>query len=338
MNYFLAGDLGGTKTVLALYRMDAGGCQLLRSRRFASSEHADLESLVAIFLAECPEAPILAAFGVAGPVVAGEARITNLGWSVSCRRLAARFHFAEVLLLNDLVALAEAVPSLGPEDLLVVNRGEPAPEGAMAILAPGTGLGEASLCWDGERYRAYPSEGGHADFAPLTLQQEELRRSLQAGFGHVSYETVCSGLGIPRIYTFLRETGGRGLPRLAAELVGVADPTPVLVRHALEHGCELCQEALSLFFSVLAAEAGNVALKFLATGGVFLGGGLLPRLLPLFDGSHFMEVFAGKGKMADLLWRMPVQIITRENTGLMGAAVAAHRRLSAGAGREARCR
>ncbi|MGV1100985.1 glucokinase [Thiovibrio sp. JS02] len=329
MGFFLAGDLGGTKTILALYQMHAGRHVLLREQRFASGEHADLGGMVAEFLKGCPQSPVLVSFGVAGPVVAGKASITNLGWTVDSAQLKARFGFAEVLLLNDLVAAARAVPFLKSEDLFVVNAGEAVTNATLAVLAPGTGLGEAYLCWDGERYRAYPSEGGHADFAPLTAQQQELLSFLRERFGHVSYETVCSGLGIPHLYQFLVEADGRRVsPQLEEELAGAADRTPVLLRHALEHDCPVCLETLRLFFAVLAAETGNAALRFLATGGIFLGGGILPRLLPVFDRQAFMAVFVGKGRMADILRRIPVRIITRENTTLLGAALAASQRMA----------
>lgn len=326
MGYFLAGDLGGTKTILALYAATVQGYALVREQRFANSGYGDFAGVVADFLHGSPEHPEIAAFGVAGPITEGRVRMTNLGWLIDQGTLRQQFQFAEVLLLNDLVAVAESVSILAPEDLLVVNAGTQAPQGSMAVLAPGTGLGEAYLCWNGTDYTAFPSEGGHADFAPTSELEQGLLSFLRAEHGHVSYEMVCSGKGIPNIYRYLTEGAGMKVPaQLQEALAAATDITPVLMGQALKKEGEAARLTLEIFFSVLAAEAGNMALKFLSTGGLYLGGGMLPRLLSAFAPTIFMERFAGKGRMAGILSAIPVKIITTDRAGLNGAALAAFR-------------
>lgn len=326
MGYFLAGDLGGTKALLALYAATGPGYALVREQRFVCSRYDDFSGIIAEFLGGSKEHPQVAAFGVAGPVADGRARLTNLGWLIDQKILQEQFQLAEVLLLNDLVAMAQAVPILAPADLLVVNAGRPVPHGGIAVLAPGTGLGEAYLCWDGAGYAAYPSEGGHADFAPTSEREQALLSFLRAEHGHVSYELVCSGKGIPNIYRYLTQGAGMEVaPELQEALAAASDPTPVLLGQALEKKGEAACLALEIFFSILAAEAGNMALKFLATGGLYLGGGMLPRMLPAFDPQQFMARFVNKGRMAGILSAIPVKIITTERAGLNGVALTAFR-------------
>jgi glucokinase len=327
MTCFLAGDLGGTKTLLALYVVTGQGYELVREQRFASSDYNDFSGMIADFLRGAEEYPQAAAFGVAGPVAGGRVRMTNLGWLIDQAALREEFRFAEVLLLNDLAAVAEAVSILPAEDFLVVNAGMPAPGGSMAVLAPGTGLGEAYLCWNGTDYIACPSEGGHSDFAPGSETERALLSFLQAERDHVSYEQVCSGaIGIPNIYRYLTEGAGMKMPPDLQEALDAAtDLTPVLAGQALKNEGEIARLTLDIFFSVLAAEAGNMALKFLATGGVYLGGGMLPRLLPAFDPKRFMARFVSKGRMAEILAAVPVKIIMTDRAALAGAAFTAFR-------------
>lgn len=328
MGYFLAGDLGGTKTLLAIYAATEHGYTLVREQRFANSGYDDFAGVVADFLHGSPEHPEIAAFGVAGPVAEGRVRMTNLGWLIDQGALRQQFQLAEVLLLNDLVAVAQAVSILAPEDFMVINAGTQAPQGSMAVLAPGTGLGEAYLCWNGTDYTPFPSEGGHADFAPTSEMEQGLLSFLRAEHGHVSYEMVCSGKGIPNIYRYLTEGAGMKVPaRLQDALGATTDINPVLVGQALEKEGEVARLTLEIFFSVLAAEAGNMAIKFLATGGLYLGGGMLPKLRHIFDSKRFMERFTDKGRMAGILSAIPVRMITTERAGLNGAALAAFRTL-----------
>ncbi|MCX5865435.1 MAG: glucokinase [Deltaproteobacteria bacterium] len=329
MGYFLAGDLGGTKALLALYATTGQGYAQVREQRFACGGYDDFSGIITEFLRGSEEQPQIAAFGVAGPIADGKVRMTNLGWLIDQEVLRQQFQLAEVFLLNDLVAVAQAVSILAPEDLLMVNAGTTVPQGSMAVLAPGTGLGEAYLCWNGTDYTAFPSEGGHADFAPTSDIEQGLLSFLRAEHGHVSYELVCSGKkGIPNIYRYLTQGAGMKVPPdLQAALDVATDITPVLVGQALEKEGEIARLTLEIFFSVLAAEAGNMALKFLATGGLYLGGGILPRLLSVFDPKIFMERFTGKGRMAGILSSIPVKIITTDRAGLNGAALTAFRAL-----------
>jgi glucokinase len=319
----LAGDIGGTKTSLAILSSESGPRAPLVEATFPSADHASLEALVREFLSQVDLEVEQASFGVAGPVVGGKATVTNLPWVIQETQLERALHLSPVRLLNDLEAIANGVPVLEPTDLHTLNEGQPAPGGAIAVIAPGTGLGEAFLTWDESRYRAHASEGGHASFAPMDSLEVELLHYLQRRFDHVSCERVCSGIGLPNIYAFLRDTGYAEEPDwLAEELAAADDPTPLIVKVALdgESPCELCIATLNTFVSILGAEAGNLALKALATGGVYLGGGIPPRILPALEQERFMEAFRRKGRMSGLLARMPVHVILNPKVALLGAA------------------
>jgi glucokinase len=319
----LAGDIGGTKTNLAIFSSEAGPRAPLIEATFPSADYASLEALVRQFLSQVDLKVERASFGVAGPVVEGQATITNLPWVIREAQLERALHLSPVRLLNDLEAIANGVPILEPVDLHTLNEGQPAPGGAIAVIAPGTGLGEAFLTWDGSRYRAHASEGGHASFAPMASLEVELLLHLQRRFDHVSCERVCSGMGLPNIYGFLKETGYAEEPDWLAEGLAAADDrTPLIVNGALdgESPCDLCTATLDTFVSILGAEAGNLALKVLATGGVYLGGGIPPRILPALEQDRFMEAFRRKGRMSDLLARVPVHVILSPKVALLGAA------------------
>jgi glucokinase len=319
----LAGDVGGTKTSLALYETESGLRVPLSEARLPSAEYGDLASLVLEFLSQTEQRPTHACFGVAGPVVDGHVSVTNLPWVIDERELEARLGLAPVRLINDLESIANAIPLLGAEDLHVLNHAPPEETGAIAVVAPGTGLGEAFLTWDGTRYVAHPSEGGHVDFAPTNPLEMGLLKYLWERYEHVSYERVCSGLGIPNIYAYLRDSGYAAEPAwLAQELAQVEDPTPIIVNTALDQSkpCELCLGTLDTFVSILGAEAGNLALDTLATGGVYLGGGIPPRILPALERAHFMRSFYNKGRFGELLARIPVHVIMNPNVALLGAA------------------
>ena len=319
----LAGDIGGTKTSLGVFSLEAGPRVPLAEATFPSTDYPSLEAIVHEFLTQTDLRVHKASFGVAGPVVAGHAAITNLPWTVDEGELREALNLSSVRLLNDLEAIAHAVPLLEPTDLHTLNEGWRVPGGAIAVVAPGTGLGEAFLAWDGSRYRAHASEGGHAGFAPSNPLQIELVRYLQDRFGYVSYERVCSGRGIPNVYAFYRDSGRCTEPAwLAGELAEASDPTPVIVSTALagEKACEICVATLNTFVSILGAEAGNLALKVLATGGVYLGGGIPPRIMPALEQGRFLEAFRHKGPMSDLLAQMPVHVIVHPKVALLGAA------------------
>ena len=320
----LAGDIGGTKTSLAIISPEAGPHAPLAQATLPSGQYANLEVLVRAFLAQASLPSIdKASFGVAGPVAAGRATITNLPWMLDEGALARAFKLTSVRLLNDLEAIAYAVPNLQPADLHTLNAGEAAPGGAIAVVAPGTGLGEAFLTWDGAHYRAHPSEGGHADFAPTNTFEIDLLRYLSGGLDHVSYERVCSGRGLPNIYAYLKDSGfADESPWVAEQLAGANDPTPVIVGAALRPAapCSLCVATLNAFVAILGAEAGNMALKVLATGGVYLGGGIPPRILSFLERGAFMDAFRRKGRFGALLARVPVHVIRNPNVALLGAA------------------
>ncbi len=319
----LAGDIGGTKTRLAIYSPEAGPRTPLVEATFPSGRYPSLEALVSDFLAQVDLKPKRASFGVAGPVVAGQATITNLPWVMSETQLQTALDLAPVRLLNDLAAIAQAVPWLESDDLYTLNEGQADPGGAIAVIAPGTGLGEGFLTWDGSRYRAHASEGGHTDFAPTNSLEVDLLRYLLDRLEHVSYERVCSGRGLPNIYAFLKDSGYAEEPAwLAEQLAAADDPNPVIVNAALARGqqCELCVATLETFVSILGTEAGNMALNVLATGGVYLGGGIPPRILSALEGGRFMEAFRDKGRMSDLMARIPVHVILNPKVALLGAA------------------
>jgi len=319
----LAGDVGGTKTDVALFSPQAGPRDPVARLSFPSAHFASLESLLAEFLAQFHQPIEAACFGVAGPVVDGQAKTTNLPWVVDEARLRETLHVRSVRLLNDLEAIAHAVPLLQPSDLHTLNPGSVRDGGAIGVVAPGTGLGEAFLTWDGSRYHAFASEGGHADFAPTNPLELDMLGFLRGRFDHVSYERVCSGRGIPNRYAFLKERGHGVEPAwLAAELAAAEDPTPIIVRTALgdDHRSELCDATLDLFVSILGAEAGNFALKVLATGGMYLGGGIPPRILPYLQHEQFLRSFCGKGRLSELLVQIPVHVILNPSAALLGAA------------------
>jgi len=318
----LAGDIGGTKTDLAVFSSDRGVRSPVAEATFPSADYESLEALVQEFLGKIGLTVDAASFGVAGPVVAGRAKITNLPWQIDEGLLEKTLRVSPVRVINDLDAIAHAIPLLEPADLETLSAGTPAPGGAIAVIAPGTGLGEAFLTWDGERYRAHPSEGGHADFAPTTARELDLLRFLQARFAHVSCERVCSGRGLPNIYAYLKETGVAKEPAwLAKQLETTTDPTPLIVKAAQgDPPCALCVATLDMFVSIMGAEAGNLALKVLATGGVYVAGGMPRRILPELKQGAFMQSFRRKGRFADLLGRLPVHIVLNPKVGLLGAA------------------
>jgi glucokinase len=319
----LAGDIGGTKTNLAIFSPETGPRVPLAEATFPSGHYPCLEALVKEFLAQTDLHVKGASFGVAGPVVAGQATVTNLPWVMDEAHLQEALNLSSIRLLNDLAAIAHAVPFLEPDDLHTLNEGQPLSGGNLAVIAPGTGLGEDFLTWDGSHYRAHASEGGHADFAPITPSQVGLLRDLLDRFDHVSYERVCSGRGLPNIYAYLKDSGyAKEPPWLAEQLAAVDDPTPVIANAALDttKRCDLCVETLNTFVSILGAEAGNLGLKVMATGGVFLGGGIPRRIVPALRRGQFMRAFQQKGRLSHLMAQMPVHVILNPKAALLGAA------------------
>lgn len=317
----LAGDIGGTKTALGVYTPERGPRSPLVRDSFPSDDYPSLEAVVSAFLSRHDVWLDSACFDVAGPVVGGRAKVTNLPWSIDAESMRRAFGLRAVHLLNDLEALAHAVPRLEPADLYTINEGKAVPGGSIAVVAPGTGLGEAYLTWDGTRYRAHPSEGGHSDFAPASEREDGLLRFLRGRYGHVSTERVVSGLGISNIYDYLREMSRvPEVPGVAARMEGAEDRTPIIVEAAVKGESPLCAAALDLFVDALGAEASNMALKVLSTGGLYLGGGIPPRILEALEHGPFMESFLDKGRMREVLEPMPVLVIMEPGAALMGAA------------------
>lgn len=315
----LAGDVGGTKTNLATYSEETGLAPQHQAT-YKSSKYPSLKALVAEFVSDT-RAPIeRAVFGVAGPVVNGESTTTNLPWTIAEETLRQALDVDHVKLLNDLEATGYGIPHLQPNDLHVLND-VPDKRGTKAVIAPGTGLGETVLFYQQGHYHVIPSEGGHTDFGPTNLFQIELLRYLLGKLNHVSYERICSGMGLPLIYQYLKEN------RYAPELAKVAkalrkadDQTPVIVENAMSGECELCMATLDTFVSILGAEAGNLALKVMAIGGIYLGGGIPPRILSKLKDGTFLAAFVHKGRFADMLAQIPVYVIMNPRTALLGAA------------------
>ncbi len=319
----LAGDIGGTKTLLGLYEPGSGARQAVFEAEFHSVDYSGLEEMGREFLKQASQTATYACFDVAGPVIRGRSHLTHLPWSLAEEPLARDLGLKRVTLLNDLKAIAYAVPRLKKGEIHTIHTGNPDPHGAMAVIAPGTGLGEAYLAWSGTEYIACSSEGGHADFAPADEMQADLWRYVFRQHGHVPCEHVCSGLGIPVIYDFLRDSRfAPEPPEFAARLAEATDRTPLITQAALEGPAAnpLCAATLQMFVAILAAEAGNLALKVLATGGVYLAGGIPPRLLPLLEDNRFMKAFLNKGKLTPVLKDMPVHVVVCR-AALLGAVL-----------------
>ncbi|MHB1296784.1 MAG: glucokinase [Anaerolineae bacterium] len=319
----LAGDIGGTKSDLAIYSPQRGPRDPLVEAVLPSSGYPSLEALIGAFLADAKLPVDRMCLGVAGPVIEERVTVTNLPWTIDSRELAHALGLAQVHLLNDLEAIALGLPVLGPSDLYTLVEGEPVAHGNLAVIAPGTGLGTAYLTWNGERYAAHASEGGHTDFAPTTPEQVALLSYLMERYGHVSYERVCSGLGLPSVYAAHRDVLGMEEPAWLAEILATAaDATPHIVRAALdeERPCLLARTTVRTFLEVLGAQAGNLALTILATGGVYIAGGMVPRVLPLLADGALVTAFRAKGRLAHLLERVPLHIVLNSQVARLGAA------------------
>lgn len=327
----LAGDIGGTKTDLAIFSSDRGPHNPIVSTTVRSADYPDLHSAAQAFLTSTGERVDAAVFGVAGPVVEGKAVGTNLPWALDETLLAQALQIERVKLLNDLQAIAHGVPHLEPEDIYTLNAGDPVAGGALAVVAPGTGLGMAFLTWQNGRYQAHPSEGGHASFSPNTELEIDLLQYLRQRYGHVSVERVCSGRWMINLYEFLRDRGHAQEPAWLRERLATAeDPTPIIVNAAFEpeRPCEICRMTVEMFVRILGAAAGNLALTVLATGGVYLAGGMPPHLLPALKEGSFMEAFRSKGRLSYLVERIPVYVVLNPQLGLLGAAAYGLERLT----------
>lgn len=323
---FLAGDIGGTKTNLALYAYQDDKLEVQKSASFPSKDHATLAEIVRSFLSDVPQVVKHACFGVAGPVKGGRVQVTNLPWIVDAAALQAELQFQQVSLLNDLEANAYGINTLTPQELLSINpKGNPQQVGNRALISAGTGLGEAGMMWDGVAHRPFASEGGHASFGPNDALGDELLMFMRREFGHVSWERVLSGTGMRNLYRFFRQRSGEPEPEWLSGQIRNGDEAAVVTRAGLEGKDPVCVEALDCFTRNYGAEAGNLALKMLALGGVYIGGGIAPKMLPKMQSPVFLEAFYHKGRMSPLLESIPVYVILNDKTALQGAAwFAAH--------------
>lgn len=318
----LAGDIGGTKTVLALFSTSKDQkTPPLVSTRFASGQYNSLEDIIAEFLEQTGAHPSIASFGVAGPIENHQAHITNLPWTIRADSISKTFQIPQVFLLNDLQAVATIVPFLDKADLGSLNPGNPANKGTIAVIAPGTGLGVSFLVWNSSGYRAYATEGGHNSFAPRTPLQTELLIFLQGRYEHVSFERICSGKFLPNIYDFLVQKGTYAVPSwFHQELEQAPDRTPLIVQAATDKKAAICVATLDLFVQCLGTLIGNMALTLLPTGGIYLGGGIPPRIFNRLQQQDFLTAITDKGRFSTLVSTIPLHVILDSQAGLSGAA------------------
>lgn len=325
----IAADIGGTKTNLALFdvkeKPKTRVGKILLQFTFPSRNYASLEDIVWEFLGKCgahcePTQIKAACFAIAGPVVDGVCRTTNLPWVVDSKVLSKKLGIQHVYLLNDLEASAWAIDALPSESFFELYPGKLNSKGNKAVVSPGTGLGEAGLYWDGQRHLPFACEGGHCEFGPRNELQIDLCRYIYKKYGHASYERVLSGPGLHNIYNFFKEELNRTEPDWLKEAIAKDDPSKVISLNALSRKSELCEDSLNLFVEILGAEASNTVLKFMATGGVYLGGGIPPKILPKLRESAFFESFIDKGRFRDLLKTVPIRVILDDKASLKGAA------------------
>jgi glucokinase len=319
----LAGDIGGTNTRLGIFTRKRGPDNPLVTRKYSSQEYRGLEEIVCHFLQEQNVVVERASFGVAGPIKNNCSSITNLSWVIDGDALGRATGIGKVTLINDLEAMAYAIPHLDDTMLETINIGVPAPKCVKALIAPGTGLGEVFLTWRDGRYQPHSSEGGHTEFGPRNPLEMALLDYLLRFHPHVSYERVCSGMGLPNLYYFLRDTKRYSEPpSLVQQLAKTTDATPVIVNAALNDPKQypICVAVLELFTSILGAQAGNLAMTVSSYGGIYIGGGIPPRIADYIRSNGFLTAFKDKGRLSQMTADMPIYLITHPDTALMGAA------------------
>src|ERR1700689_908014 len=321
----LAGDVGGTKVHLALFDFTDGNLKHSRDKQFPAKEYSGLEAIVKEFIVS--EKGTAACFGGAGPVGDGRLRLTNLPWTLDSRELARNLKIDYVFLINDLQANGYGIAELGPEQIFTLSEGDPRQVGNRALISAGTGLGEAFLVFDGRNYVPFPSEGGHSDYAPRNEDEIDLLRFLRQKYdGRISFERVVSGQGLTNVYEFLRDGRGIEEPLWLAERMRQEDPNAVITESALKAKSQLCEKTLDMFVSAYGAEAGNLALKVLSVGGLYLGGGIAPKILDKLKDGPFIRSFTDKGRLSQLLINMPVRVILESRAALLGPAAYAEAR------------
>jgi glucokinase len=322
----LAGDIGGTKTALAIFEISPRGRTIIRTERYPSAAYTGLEQIIEIFLAGETAKPRAAGFGVAGPVRDGAAKVTNLPWRIEESHLARVTGIRRVRVINDFVSNALGLPELRPAQLATLARGSAEPRGPIGIIGAGTGLGQACLVPVGNHHEVVPSESGHADFAPRNPVEDRLVAFLRRQSGRATREMVLSGRGLVSLYEFLKsERRARESRAVAAEFDRSDDRAAVISRFGLSRRDTLCREALDLFASIYGSEAGNCALEYRATGGIYLAGGIAPKILPALRRRPFLEAFRRKPPMDGLLSAIPVRVVLEPRLGLIGAAAVAYR-------------
>jgi glucokinase len=317
----LAGDIGATHVRLAGFDTEGNQLRCVVERVYRSQDHGSLSEIISKFI-HTEGVPVhQACFGVAGPVRGGRSKTSNLPWVIDSRELAQQLRLSAVGLINDLEAYAYGIDALESKDFITLSEGSAKPEGNMAVISAGTGLGEAGLNWDGYRHHPFACEGGHTDFAPRNDLEVELLKYLLARYEHVSWERILSGPGIKNIYDFLRDTGRTEEPAWLKRQMGeMHDPPALISQLALEKKSPLCEQALDIFVSAYGAETGNCALKFMSTAGIFIGGSIAAKIVPKMQEPAFMQAFLAKGRMKPVLEDMPVKIVLNDSAGLFGAA------------------
>lgn len=321
----LAGDIGATKTNLALFKIKGGDTFLLQEAQYKSHDYKNIIELTDVFIKDLPVSDAIC-FGVAGPVLNGHAKLSNIQWEIDSTELSNHFNTENVYLINDLEATAYGLATQTEKDIAVIHKGSDIPVGNAAVIAPGTGLGEAGLYWDGNYYHPFATEGGHSDFAPRNEFDFELYTFLQKKFGHVSWERLVCGPGIVNIYQFLRDEKKRDEPAWLKEKLSNADTAAVISGHSKQS--EICNETMQLFIRYLAHESANLAIKLKATGGLFIGGGIAPQIVSLLENNVFYSSFCQSGRLNYLLEKVPVKVILNTKTALLGAAYVAANQLT----------
>jgi len=325
---FLAGDIGGTKTNIGLFVPGKKRPRLKKIHTYASREAGGLEAILQDFVQNHASSPASAAFGIAGPVINGRSKTTNLPWVVSEEKIGRHFGWKNVRLLNDLAATALSVPFLIPVQTCRLNGARGRRGGNIGVVAPGTGLGAALLVSQGQKYIPISTESGHVDFAPQTGEEVSLWRHLHRKFGHVSVERVLSGQGLVNIYQWLKNLGRYQEPGWLKERMKTMDPAQAIAETALEKDLPLCRHTLEYFVSILGAVCGNVALTAMATGGIYLGGGIPAKILPALKDGRFLKAFRNKGRFEGFLEKIPVKVILDSKAALLGAAISAEEMVS----------
>lgn len=313
----LAADIGGTKTNVALYESNAKGLTIVKEQRYVSKDHPSLTDIIHDFSGG--KLPHRISAAVAGPVIDGKSKLTNLPWLLDSKAMSEEMKMP-VSFINDLEATAYGMAGLDAKELATLAAGEPGSKGNIAIIAPGTGLGEAGLFWDGQRYHPFATEGGHSDFGPRTHLDIEIFYFLQQQFGHVSWERVVSGMGIKNIFHFLTDQRKEQIPEWLSQRLQDEDPAAVISQAALHHEDLVCAQTMELFVRYLATEASSLVLKLMATGGLYLAGGIPPKILPLLQNDSWTKNFDNNGRMHDLSDRIPVHVVLNDKMALQGAA------------------